>query len=115
MRRFDHLFVVIALFIGAGCIGFLSTRHPWTVDWTRGARASLAPESIAVLHTLDGPVEVVGYLSPTGPLREQIAGVMERYLREKKDLTLSFIDPDLDPAASRQLGISGDGALLVRY
>lgn len=115
MRRFDRLFVVIALFIGAGCIGFLSTRHPWTADWTRGARASLAPESIAVLHTLDGPVEVVGYLSPTGPLREQIAGVMERYLREKKDLTLSFIDPDLDPAASRQLGISGDGALLVRY
>ena len=43
MRRFDRLFVVIALFIGAGCIGFLSTRHPWTADWTRGARASLAP------------------------------------------------------------------------
>jgi len=115
MRRFDRWFVVIGLVVATGCIGFLSSRHAWTFDWTRGARASLAPESVAVLEKLRGPVDVVGYISPTGPLREQIAAVMERYVREKRDLRLSFVDPDLDPAASRQLGISGDGALLVRY
>lgn len=115
MRRLDRWFVLLGLLVATGCIGFLSSRHAWTSDWTRGARASLAPESVAVLDKLQGPVEVVGYISPTGPLREQIAAVLERYTREKKDLTLSFVDPDLDPAASRQLGISGDGALLVRY
>ncbi|SDG11661.1 DUF4350 domain-containing protein [Dyella sp. 333MFSha] len=115
MRRLDRWLVLLGLLVAIGCIGFLSTRHTWTADWSRGARASLAPESVAVLDTLHGPVEVVGYLSPTGPLREQIAAVIERYTREKKDLTLSFVDPDLDPAASRQLGIAGDGALLVRY
>ncbi|MDQ7994382.1 MAG: DUF4350 domain-containing protein [Luteibacter sp.] len=115
MRRLDRWLVLLGLLVATGCIGFLSTRHTWTADWSRGARASLAPESVAVLDTLHGPVEVVGYLSPTGPLREQIAAVIERYTREKKDLTLSFVDPDLDPAASRQLGIAGDGALLVRY
>jgi ABC-type uncharacterized transport system involved in gliding motility auxiliary subunit len=115
MRRLDRWLVLLGLLVATGCIGFLSSRHAWTADWTRGARASLAPESVAVLDTLHGPVEVVGYLSPTGPLREQIAAVLERYTREKKDLTLSFVDPDLDPAASRQLGIAGDGALLVRY
>ncbi|MGE7137373.1 GldG family protein [Luteibacter sp. NPDC031894] len=115
MRRFDRWFVLFGLILATGCIGFLSSRHAWTFDWTRGARASLAPESVAVLDTLRGPVDVVGYISPTGPLREQIAAVMERYVRAKKDLRLSFVDPDLDPAASRQLGIAGDGALLVRY
>ncbi|WP_036109715.1 MULTISPECIES: GldG family protein [Luteibacter] len=115
MRRLDRWLVLLGLLVATGCIGFLSTRHTWTADWSRGARASLAPESVAVLDTLHGPVEVVGYLSPTGPLREQIAAVIERYTREKKDLTLSFVDPDLDPSASRQLGIAGDGALLVRY
>ncbi|SKB85103.1 DUF4350 domain-containing protein [Luteibacter sp. 22Crub2.1] len=115
MRRLDRWLVLLGLLVATGCIGFLSTRHTWTADWSRGARASLAPESVAVLDTLHGPVEVVGYLSPTGPLSEQIAAVIERYTREKKDLTLSFVDPDLDPAASRQLGIAGDGALLVRY
>src|ERR1700754_1543666 len=115
MRRLDRWFVLIGLIVATGCIGFLSARHAWTFDWTRGSRASLAPESVAVLDKLRGPVEVVGYLSPTGTLREQIAAVMERYTRQKKDLTLSFVDPDLDPAASRQLGIAGDGALLVRY
>lgn len=115
MRRLDRWLVLLGLLVATGCLGFLSSRHAWTADWTRGARASLAPESVAVLDKLQGPVEVVGYLSPTGPLREQIAAVLERYTRQKKNLTLSFVDPDLDPAASRQLGISGDGALLVRY
>lgn len=115
MRRLDRWLILLALIVATGCIGFLSSRHVWTSDWTRGARASLAPESVAVLKTLKGPVDVVGYLSPTGPLREEVAAVVERYTREKKDLTLSFIDPDRDPAASRQLGIAGNGALLVRY
>lgn len=115
MRRFDRWFITLGLFIAAGCLGFLSSRHVWTADWTRGARASLAPESVAVLTRLPGEVDVVGYLSPSGPLREQTAAVIERYSREKRDLKLSFVDPDLDPAASRELGISGNGALLVRY
>lgn len=115
MRRLDRWLVLLGLIVATGCLGFLSSRHVWTADWTRGARASLAPESVAVLGKLPGRVDVVGYISPTGPLREQIAAVMERYTREKKDLVLSFVDPDLDPAASRQLGIAGDGALLVRY
>ncbi|WP_369926150.1 GldG family protein [Xanthomonas sp. NCPPB 2632] len=115
MRRLDRWLVLLGLLVATGCLGFLSSRHVWTADWTRGGRASLAPESVAVLDALHGPVEVIGYLSPTGPLREQIAAVLERYTRQKKDLHLSFVDPDLDPAASRQLGIAGDGALLVRY
>ncbi|MDF3983769.1 Gldg family protein [Luteibacter sp. PPL201] len=115
MRRVDRwLFLGVLLAITGG-LGFLSSRHTWTADWTHGARASLAPESVAVLRALPGPVAVVGYLSPTGPLREQVAAIVERYTRAKPDLALSFVDPDLDPAASRQLGISGDGALLVRY
>lgn len=114
-RRAQRWLVTLGLFVGALCIGFLSSRHPVAADWTRGARASLAPESVAVLDTLQGPVDVVAYVSPTGPLREQIAAVLERYSRHKRDLTLSFVDPDVDPAASRQLGITGNGALLVRH
>ncbi|TCV96212.1 ABC transporter family protein [Luteibacter rhizovicinus] len=115
MRRFDRWFVLLALIAATGCIGYLSTRHVWVADWTRGARASLAPESVAVLKKLDGPVDVVGYLSSAGDLREQLAAIVERYTREKGDLTLRFVDPDIDPAASRQLGITGDGALLLRH
>ncbi|MEX1828030.1 GldG family protein [Luteibacter sp. CQ10] len=115
MRRLDRWLFLVVLLAIVGGLGFLSSRHAWTADWTHGARASLAPESDAVLRALDGPVDVVGYLSPTGPLREQVAAVIERYTRAKPDLTLSFVDPDLDPAASRQLGIGGDGALIVRY
>jgi ABC-type uncharacterized transport system involved in gliding motility auxiliary subunit len=115
MRRLDRWFFALALLVGAGCIGYLSSRYVWTVDWSAGARASLAPESRAVLETMPGPVEIVSYASPGGDLRTSIGGFVERYRRFKPDLSLRFVDPQKDPAAMRELGITVDGAMLIHY
>ncbi|WP_049623748.1 GldG family protein [Frateuria defendens] len=113
--RLDGWLFALALLLGAAALGYLSTRYSWTADWTRGGRASLSPESRAVLAQLDGPVEVVSYASPQGGLRQTIAGFVERYQRARRDLSLRFVDPQQDPAAMRELGITVDGALIVHY
>jgi hypothetical protein len=87
----------------------------WAADWSVGARASIAPESRAVLDQLPDPVEVVSYASPSGDLRANIGGFFERYQRAKPNLALRFVDPEKDPAAMRELGISTDGAMLFHY
>jgi hypothetical protein len=115
MRRLDGWLFLLALLVGAACIGFFSARYLWAADWSVGARASIAPESRAVLDRLPGPVEVVSYASPAGDLRANIGGFFERYQRAKPDLTLRFVDPERDPAAMRELGISTDGAMLFHY
>ncbi len=113
--RLDGWLFALLLLGGAGALGYLSQRHAVVADWSAGARASLSPESRAVLAKLDGPVEIVSYASPQGDLRRTIAGFLERYQREKRDLSLRFVDPQQDPAKMRELGISVDGALIVHY
>ncbi|MET0332001.1 MAG: DUF4350 domain-containing protein [Dyella sp.] len=114
-RRLDGWLFALLLIVGAGALGFLSTRYGYVADWTSGGRASLAPESRAILQALPGPVEIVSYANPQGDLRQTIAAFLERYQKVKPDLTLRFVDPQRDPAAMRALGISVDGSLILHY
>ena len=68
-----------------------------------------------MLARLDGPVEITSYASPQSDLRQTVAGFLQRYQAVKPDLRLRFVDPQQDPAAMRELGITVDGALIIRY
>ena len=117
-RFFRHIhgwLFALACLLGAGAVGYLTTRHDHVSDWTFGGRASLSAESRAVLASLHGPVDIVSYANPQSDLRHTVAGFIERYERVKPDLTLRFVDPQQDPAAMRELGITVDGALILHY
>jgi hypothetical protein len=115
LRRMDGWLLALALLLGAGALGYLTTRHNQVTDWTASSRASVSVATRAVLAKLDGPVDIVSYASPQGNLRQTIAAVIARYTAIKGDLHLSFVDPTQDPAAMRALGVTVDGALIVHY
>lgn len=115
LRRLDGWLLAVALLAGAGALGYVSSRHAIVGDWTAAGRASVSAPTRAVLESLDGPVEIVSYASAQGTLRQTVAAVIARYSAIKRDLTLRFVDPTLDPAAMRELGVSVNGALIVHY
>ncbi len=115
LRRLDGWLFALLLLLGAGAIGYLGTRYAHQWDWTANGRTSLSSASRAVLAALDGPVQIVSYASPQGNLRQAIAGFVQRYQQVKPDLSLRFVDPQLDPGKMRELGITVDGALIVHY
>jgi len=102
-RRLDGWLFALVLLLVVGAIGYLSTRYFHEADWTANGRSSLSAESRAVLATLDGPVEIVSYANPQGDLRQTVAGYLQRYQQVKPDLTLRFVDPQLDPAKMREM------------
>jgi ABC-type uncharacterized transport system involved in gliding motility auxiliary subunit len=114
-RRLDGWLFALLLLLAAGAIGYLSTRYAHEADWTANGRTSLSAESRAVLAQLTGPVEIVSYANPQGDLRQAVAGFLQRYQAVKPDLSLRFVDPQLDPAKMRELGITVDGALILHY
>jgi ABC-type uncharacterized transport system involved in gliding motility auxiliary subunit len=114
-RRLNGWLFALLVLIGAGAIGFLTSRHAIISDWTYRSRASVPPETRAILAKLDGPVDIVSYASPQGDLRESVATALKRYQQVKPDLHLSFVDPQQDPAAMRNLGITVDGEMILHY
>ncbi|HXD36032.1 MAG TPA: GldG family protein [Rhodanobacter sp.] len=114
-RRLDGWLFAALLVLACAAIGYLGTRYDYRADWTANGRISLSPQSRAVLQQLDGPVEIVSYASPQGDLRQTIAGFLQRYQAVKRDISLRFVDPQLDPAKMRELGITVDGALILHY
>ena len=115
MRRLHGWLFALLVLLGAGAIGYLTARHDRVADWTFNSRVSMSPETRAVLARFDGPVDIVSYASPQGDLRQTIAAALQRYQRAKPDLHLSFVDPQQDPAAMRNLGITVDGELILHY
>jgi len=114
-RRLDGWLFALLLVLAAAAIGYLSTRYAHQADWTANGRTSLSAESRAVLARFDGPVEIVSYANPQGDLRQTVAEFLQRYQAVKPDLSLRFVDPQLDPAKMRELGITVDGALILHY
>lgn len=106
---FALLAVVIAV-----CVAALSARFGITADWSAGARATLALRDRAVLKELPGPIDAVAYTRP-GALRAKTRLLIERYQRFKPDLILKFVDPDLDPIATQDAGISADGEIVLHW
>lgn len=114
-RRLDGWLFVLALLIAAGAIGYLSSRYTHEADWTANNRSSLPAPTRAVLAQLHGPVEITSYANPQGDLRQSVAAFIGRFEKIKPDIHLHFVDPQLDPAKMRRLGINVNGALIVRY
>jgi len=114
-ERIANAFHALLVIVLAALLGFLTTRFGFNQDWSHARSASLGDASLAVLKTMDGPVEVTSYASRQGGLRAVIADFIDRYRRAKPDLSLRFVDPDADPNAMRAAGVAIDGELELRY
>jgi hypothetical protein len=79
--RFSSIVRARLIAFAAVAVAFLSTRFGFEHDWSDANGASLSPPSIALLNTLDAPVEVVSYASRQNGLRAVIADFVERYRR----------------------------------
>lgn len=107
------LFTLLCAVI-AVCIAALSARFGCTTDWSAGARATITPQSQALLQQLKGPLEITSYARP-GTLRTKTRLLVERYRRFKHDIALKFVDPDADPVATQDADITVDGELVLAW
>ncbi len=115
IRLQDGLFYVLFL-TAVGLAAWLSTRYEIEADWTASGRNTPAPQTLAVLEKLEGPVHITAFVTAANePMRREIERLVGRYQRYKKDVRLEFVNPDRDPAKTREMGITFDGQMVVAY
>jgi ABC-type uncharacterized transport system involved in gliding motility auxiliary subunit len=114
-RYGSNAFIMAIAFLGILVVGnVLAFQNPRQVlDLTEDNVNTLSPELSAALETLPEPVTAIGFFSQTGGREsaEQLLSNIKANSNGKFDY--QFIDPDLDPQAARNAGITGDGKILL--
>lgn len=66
-----------------------------------------------IVRTLDQSVQVSLFFPPANEVREEVAGYFDDLKKESKLLEVSSYDRDVDPQKARELGVSGNGIIVV--
>lgn len=114
-NRLENI-IFLLLFVGVvGLLAWLSTRYSFEADWTASGRNTLSPASSALLAELTDPITITSYATEDQAVRQAVTELVRKYQRHKPDLSLSFVNPDLQPDTVRELGITLNGELMVHY
>ncbi|MEW6285551.1 MAG: Gldg family protein [Chloroflexota bacterium] len=87
--------------------------NPQNWDVTQDKVNTLAPETLQALETLPQPVEAVAFYASLS--RESATDLLDKFKANSNGkFTYRFVNPDTDPLAAREAGITGDGKILLR-
>jgi hypothetical protein len=114
-RRFKNTLITLLLLGLFGALANLSTRYSSQLDISNNASNTLSTATLDLLGSLPDPITITAYIKQGLPIRAQIGQLVDRYKRSKANLTLVFIDPDLQPEKTRELNIGPEGIILVEY
>ncbi|HEX5339500.1 MAG TPA: Gldg family protein [Gammaproteobacteria bacterium] len=111
----QNLMFYILFLAAIGVAAWLSTQYVYKADWTYGHRNSLTPASVKLLKTLDKPLQFTAFARDNASLRTALTRFVNEYKAVKPDTALTFVNPDTDPQAVRDQGITANGELVVHY
>ena len=109
--RLQNILFTLLFLVFIAMLAWLGQRYNFSYDATENNRNTLSPASIELLKKIDGPVSITSFVAQS----ERIEKFIKRYQRYKKDISLSFIDPDIEPQLARENGIRVKGELVLRY
>ena len=114
-RRLKNTLITLLLLCLFISLANLSTRYSSQTDISNNASNTLSTATLDLLSSLPDPITITAYIKQGLPIRAQIGQLVDRYKRSKANLTLVFIDPDLQPEKTRELNIGPEGIILVEY
>ncbi len=113
------LFVVLFVCLVV-VVGYLASQYHTAKDITQANRNILTPGSVNILQSMKDPVNITVYATNDDAnhgdtFRKGMIDFMARYQREKKDISLKFINPSAEPKLAQEAGIKEDGEVVVEY
>lgn len=116
LQRYGSRITTVVLMLAvAGLLAALSLRFDYSADWTANNRNSLTQPSRTQLRSMPAPLVFTAFVSQDEAVRREIQAWLSRYLREKDNARLDFVDPVANPQEARDLGISANGEIVIEY
>ena len=114
LRLAGASFVLLG-FLVAGLVLWLSNVYRMEFDLTRSGRNSLSDASIELVQRLDKPLKISAFTGDNPELRANVDQLVQSYQRYKKDIVLTYVDPNTEPQKLREAGIRYYNQLLLEY
>jgi hypothetical protein len=104
--------VAAALIFAFSAVFVASERDAkWDLSYFRTAKPG--PSTRKIAQALTEPVEVSVFFPPANEVRDEVAEYFQDLGRESKELEVHYYDQAVDPAKARELGVSGNGAVVI--
>jgi ABC-type uncharacterized transport system involved in gliding motility auxiliary subunit len=107
-NAFVSVVLIAALLVA---LNYLVAAHHLRWDLTATREHSLSPQTIKVLRSLPGPIEVVAFpqSSGAGRYRQQLA----TYQYYSKNFQFRIVDPDRNPAEAQKFKVTSYGQIIL--
>ena len=115
-RHGSNMLVISIAFLGILVIGnLLAYQNPVTLaDLTEDKSNTLAPELVSALEAVPDKITATGFFSQNMSTESADQLLNNIKANSKGKFDYQFIDPDRDPQAAREAGITGDGKVLLQ-
>lgn len=113
VRYGSNLAVLSLAFFGIlVAINYLAFKNPQSWDLTANQSRTLATETLDVLAALPEKVEATAFFSAYTDMSSAEQLLLD-FKSNSDHFDYQFVDPDLNPVAAREAGITGDGKILL--
>ena len=109
-------FTFVVLFITAMVLlAWLTQKYKFESDWTATQRNTLSPASIELLGKISEEINITAFArdADVSQYRGLIKDLVSKYQKHSDKIKLTFINPDLDPTTTRELGIRSEGEIII--
>lgn len=102
--------IVMGILIFANLLAF---RHKHRFDFTEGGYFTLAPQTKKFISNLPREVKLTAFFQTDSVEKIAFANLVAGYLEETDKIKLQYVDPDKNPAVTKQYGVTTYGTVAL--
>ena len=88
-------------------------RHKQRFDFTADSFFTLAPQTKKFVSDLPRKVKLTAFFQTETPERAAFKNLIQGYLEETKKIEVTYVDPDKNPAITKQYGVTTYGTIVL--
>ncbi|MAR69356.1 MAG: hypothetical protein CMH74_02425 [Nitrospina sp.] len=106
--------ILISVLLGVMIfINLLILRHKYRFDFTEGSLFTLAPQTKKFIKDLPREVKLTAFFQIETPEKVAFSNLIEGYLEETEKITITYVDPDKNPAITKRYGVTTYGTIVL--
>ncbi len=113
--KLQNITFIVLFIIAMVLLAWLTSKYKIESDWTASQRNTLSPASIELLKKIDKDISITAFAreADVSQQRTLIKDLVGKYQKHTDKIELAFINPELDPATTRKLGIRTEGEMII--